>query len=273
MTAQALSPVQQCLQDAATDQRCEKLNDNLYRIDGREVSLPCLVNKASNQFAAFLVDAKAAQAMIADTGLVIHQVWPGKALLQVVGVRYIENPLGDYNEAGIIFYVRQPGSKSMPVIGGLWDVIRGNAISYVHYLPVNQDFTKHAGRFIWGYPKWNTDVRLETNEQHMITTVVDQGRHIFTLRCDMGGRLTLKDQKQPSLAVRNGMVYKTQGLANGTGARFRMGGYRIELGDHPIADELRSLGLPKKPLFSGTVLDMYMSFSAPVSRPIGTPIA
>jgi hypothetical protein len=266
-------PVSELLQEPATDQLCHKVTDSLYQIDGKEISLPCLVNKASNQFAAFLVDAKAAQAMIEDTGLLVHEVLPGKALMQVVGVRYIENPLGDYNEAGIIFYVRQPGSKTLPFIGGLLDVLRGNAISYVHYLPVNQDFTKHAGRYIWGYPKWNTDVSFAVSDQHMVTSVTDQGKHIFTLRCDRGGKLTLKDQKQPSLAVRAGTVYKTQGVANGTGAKFRMGGYRIELGDHPIADELRRLGLPKKPLFSGTVEDLYMSFSAPVSRPVGTPIA
>ena len=49
------------------------------------------------------------------------------------------------------------------------------------------------------------------------------------------------------------------------------GGELIELGDHPIADQLRKLGLPKKPLFSGTISNMHMVVGGPVSAPIGTP--
>jgi hypothetical protein len=46
---------------------------------------------------------------------------------------------------------------------------------------------------------------------------------------------------------------------------FRRGGARIELGDHPIAHELRSLGLPKKPLFSTAIGRMRGRFEAPTS--------
>ena len=37
----------------------------------------------------------------------------------------------------------------------------------------------------------------------------------------------------------------------GVKAGFRAG--QLVLGDHPIADELRSLGLPKKPLVAGSI--------------------
>ena len=39
----------------------------------------------------------------------------------------------------------------------------------------------------------------------------------------------------------------------GEGVKAAFRGGRIELGDHPIADELRSLGLPKRPLVAGAI--------------------
>jgi hypothetical protein len=42
----------------------------------------------------------------------------------------------------------------------------------------------------------------------------------------------------------------------------RMGGVTIELGTHPMADELRSLGLPKKALFSTYIGHMRATFGA-----------
>ncbi len=256
-----------------TDQVCKKLSDILYRIDGQEVELPVMVRKARNAFATFLVDSKAAQAWIADSGFEIVELWPGKAIMQVIGVEYIDNDLGDYHEAGFSLYVRQPGArKGLPLIGAMIDIVRGKAASYIHLLPVNQNFTKHAGRFIWGYPKWNTDVHIEQQDNLLVTRFCDQGRHVFTLRCKLGGKSTMKNQQQPSLAVRQGIAYRTVGIANGSGVNFYLGGEEIELGDHPIADELRKLGLPKKPVFSGTIEDLQMTFGVPVTRPVGVPI-
>jgi hypothetical protein len=36
----------------------------------------------------------------------------------------------------------------------------------------------------------------------------------------------------------------------------------VTLGDHPIADELRALGLPRRALMSGTLRDVRMEFGA-----------
>lgn len=257
---------------ADTDLICTKLAEDHYQIDGQDIHLPVVVQKARNAFATFIVDATAAQAWIGDSGFEVVEVWPGKAIMQVVGVEYFENDLGDYHEAGFSFYVRQPGSsRGLPLIGGLLDIVRGRAASYLHLLPVNQDFTKHAGRFIWGYPKWNTDVEITERDNKLVTRFSDQGQHVFTLACELGGTTEVKNQRQLSVATRQGRSYKTLGIANGSGAKFGMGGQLIELGDHPIADQLRKLGLPKKPIFRGTIAELHMEVGAPLVAAAGTP--
>ena len=42
----------------------------------------------------------------------------------------------------------------------------------------------------------------------------------------------------------------------------RLGGATLQLGTHPIADELRALGLPKRPLASTTIAHMSATFYA-----------
>ena len=42
--------------------------------------------------------------------------------------------------------------------------------------------------------------------------------------------------------------------------RFRPGGATLRLGDHPYARELASLGLPKRPMVSGSIGNVEMMF-------------
>ncbi len=257
-----------------TDQLCEQITPESYKIVDQTVNLPVEVVRARNAFAIFLVDARAAQEWIADTQLQVVELWPGKALMQIIGVDYQENDLGDYDEAGICFYVRGPGApKGLPFIGAVRDIIKGTAMSYIHLLPVNQEFTMHAGRYIWGYPKWNADIDICSEDNYLETRFKDAGKHVFTLRCKLGGKMRMKEQLQPSLAVRDNKVYKTVGVARGEGVKFNLGGPSIQLGAHPIADRLRKLGLPKRPLCSGTIEKMSMSFGVPEIIAVGEPLS
>jgi hypothetical protein len=45
--------------------------------------------------------------------------------------------------------------------------------------------------------------------------------------------------------------------------RFRPAGARLRLGDHPYAKELAGLGLPKRPMMSGSVGHVDMTFGDP----------
>jgi hypothetical protein len=45
-----------------------------------------------------------------------------------------------------------------------------------------------------------------------------------------------------------------------SGVRTRLGGAHIQLGDHPYAKELASLGLPKRALMTQSVTNVEMSF-------------
>lgn len=259
------------LQD--TDQHCEKLSSDCFRIDGRDISLPMPVEDASMMMNAFLVDARVAQEMIADSGFRVAELFPGKAIVQLLCVDYRINPLGNYNEGAIIFPVITPGErKPLPFFGTMMRMARGQLANYVYRMPVNQAFTSHAGRFIWGFPKWQADVEFEFGEQQAQGSFHDEGELVYQIHAKTGGNSTAKPQRVPSLAIRAGRASRTYGITSGNGLTFALGGQIPKIGDnHPLAKQLRQLGLPKKPMFSVSIKHTEMLFEGAETVDIGEP--
>ena len=254
-----------------TDQTCEALGDGRYLIDGKEITLPVHVNAASMLMNVFTVDSRVAQQLIADSGFRVVEIWPGKALMQLLAVDYRENDLGDYNEAAISFPVTTPGhSRPLPLIGAMWRMMRGKLCNYIYRMPVNQDFTTHAGRFIWGFPKWVTDVDIQFGEERAEGCFRDDGQLVFKIAAKAGGNSKAAAQEAPSLAIRNHQAWKTVGITEGEGLTFSMGGDIPEIGDqHPLARQLRALGLPKKPMCSISIKEAKMVFEGPEAVALG----
>ena len=258
-----------------TNDVCHLLEPGRYAIDGRMVTFPVVVADAAMCMNAFLVDAKAAQAMIADSGFRVLELWPGKAILQLLAVDYRQNDLGDYNEAVILFPVLTPGEKQpFPLLGPIRRLATGAVANYVYRMPVDQAFTAHAGRYIWGFPKWVTRVDIEFNASRAAASFIDDGQPVFSISARTGGTGVAKEQRAASLAIRDGKAWKTCGSNAGTGVTFALGGELPRIGEsHPLAQELRGLGLPKKPLFSLSIASATMRFDGPETVAIGAAFA
>jgi hypothetical protein len=84
-------------------------------------------------------------------------------------------------------------------------------------------------------------------------TLKDQGRLVLQLSAPRGGTKKFSDVDIEAMGSWGGPVQVTpaQMAGGGVKAGFRSG--QLVLGDHPIASELRSLGLPKKPLLAGSI--------------------
>ncbi len=260
-------------QERFTNQVCEKLDADHYVIDGKPIAFPVIVADASMLMNAFLVDAAAAQNMINDSGFRVLEVFPGKAILQLLLVDYRKNELGDYNEGAIMFPVLTPGeSKPVPFFGALIRMARGRVGNFVYRMPVDQAFTTHAGRFIWGFPKWVARVDIEFGPKRASGRFFDEGELVYGFAAKTGGTTQVKEQRAASLAIREGKAWKTWGTNTGSGLTFSLGGEMPSIGEsHPLALELRALGLPRKPLFSVAIKNTAMRFAGPESVALGKP--
>jgi hypothetical protein len=228
------------------------------------------VRRAGQWGAQYLVPAAAAQRIVEPTGLEVTGPVPGRALVALAVCRYDDTDLDPYHEVAVSFVVRPHDAPPRPTGAQRTREFFSGAIgAYIHRLPVDQAFTCTAGRDIWGFPKWVTSIDIDEPSPAEAragtgTTVrlVDDGTHVLTLTVAAGGPLHLPSQAPPSYSFADGVLRRTLWTTSSQGTSGRVGGATLVLGHHPMADELRSLGLPKRALFTSSAESMRASFGA-----------
>jgi hypothetical protein len=236
-----------------------------YVIQGREVRLPVVVRDASSGAATYAVAAAAVRRLLPGNALEPVEVWPGTALCSLAVIQYRDNDLGDYNEVSIAFFVRERSApRGIPYVGAVTDFLRGRVATYIHHLPVDQGFTCEAGRTIWGFPKTVERIDFSTVPERATCALYMDGAHVLTLAVPRGGARRLPDSVMTTYSFIDGVPHKTAFSSGGEGVGFRLGGAQLTLGTHPIADELRSLGLPKRALMTMWMERMHGRFEAAV---------
>jgi hypothetical protein len=241
-----------------------------WEIQGRTVGLPVEVRRAAQWGVQYLVPAAAAQRIVDPTGLEVTGPLPGRALVALAVCRYDDTDLDPYHEVAVSFVVRAHDAPVRPsAVDRLREFTSGAIGAYIHRLPVDQAFTCEAGRDIWGFPKWVTTIDIDepgpgAGRRGTGTTVrlVDGDTHVLTLTMASGGPVRLPSQAPPSYSFRDGVLRRTEWETSAEGVAGRPGGATLVLGDHPMADELRSLGLPRRALFTSSAARMRASFGA-----------
>jgi hypothetical protein len=219
--------------------------------------MPVKIRKANQHMAMFSVDAEAAQRMIDYSGLKVCRYIPGRALVVLMLMHYIDGDLGQYLEYGTNVMVNPPGSDASGP-GAL-----SSAGAFIHHLPVDQPFTLEAGKTIWGYPKVMADFTVRDGRQFGFDVSIDGQLAVgmeFRPGLPIPSAFTSKTQVYRTYSHRDGVTRETLGHTTLSGVRYRLGGARLWLGDHPYAKELATLGLPKRSLVSSSAANVAMSF-------------
>jgi hypothetical protein len=206
--------------------------------------------------AMFSVDADAAQRMIDYSGLQVCRYRPRRAVAVLMLMHYVDSDLGEYYEYGTNIMVNPPGSKA----AGLRALRSAGA--FIHHLPVDQSFTLEAGRNIWGYPKVMADFTLRDGKTFGFDVTID-GRFAVGMDFRPGFPVPApsKPQAPPTYSHLDGVTRETVGVMKPSGVRYRPGGVTVRLGDHPYAQELAALGLPKRAMLSGSADNVDMTFA------------
>jgi hypothetical protein len=234
-----------------------------YEIQGKTVGFPVEVRDATSGAAMYLVPSSAAARLIPDE-FEIAEVLPGRGICNLAMVDYKDNDLGDYNEMAIGFMVTPKASRpSIPYLGTIIDLISGRLASHITHMPVDQSFTRDAGFMIWGYPKTVQQIDIELLENQAQARLVYDGEHALTLRIPRGGTRSVAESSITTLSMIEGVPHRTLASQRIEGMGFRLGGAELELGTGPLADELRSLGLPKRALMCVWMEHMEAQFGPP----------
>jgi hypothetical protein len=235
----------------------------VYTIQGREVRLPCQVRNATAGSASFLVPAAAARRLLPGPEIEIAELLPGRGVCSIAVIDYKDNDLGDYNEVSIAFFVRPRGdAPALPWLGNWIDLARGRMGVHIRHLPVDQGFTCEAGSTIWGYPKTVQRIDFEVGSERASCRLDYDGAHALTLSVPRGGGRSLPESEMVTYSFIQGVPHRVRARQSAEGFGFRLGGAELTLGSGPIADELRSLGLPRRALMTTWMEKMRASFGA-----------
>ncbi|WKG02784.1 acetoacetate decarboxylase family protein [Mycolicibacterium sp. HK-90] len=248
-----------------------------HTVAGTVLTMPVQIRTAEQHMAMFSVDAAAAQRMIDYSGLQVYRHRPQRAIVVLMLMRYIDGDLGPYLEYGTNVMVNGPGSQASGLRG------LGSAGAFVHHLPVDGEFTLQAGRQIWGYPKVLADFTVRGADNAAGVRGADNAAGVrgdgtpFSFDVNIDGRFavgmdfksglpvpsafTAKPQVQSTFSYLDDVLRETEGTMRLSGVRYRPGGVRIRLGDHPYAAELAALGLPKRAMLSSSVRNVQMTFA------------
>ena len=244
-----------------------------FTIQDRTVTLPVEIRRARSWAATFSVAAPAAQALIADTGLEIATMRPGKAIASIAAVRYEDGDLDRYNEVAVAFVVRRHDAEPASPGRVALELARNKTGVYIHHLPVDQSFTLEAGRTIWGYPKFMAEIDIDEQPKATTVSLRHEGALVLKLTIRRGLPVWFRIPNLPTYTHLDGVLRRTEWKTYPEGTRGRPGGASIELGTHPIADELRSLGLPRRALMTTSVANVRARFgAAEVVQPAGAAV-
>lgn len=175
-------------------------------------------------------------------------VGPGRAVLAIAAFNYIDNDIGPYGEVAIVAPVVY-GRRPPPILPLLVESAWPGFGALVLHLPVTGTLPRDAGRGQWGYTKFVADMQFVNVPERHECRLSEAGEHILTLRVAKGGLFARTHRPLRTFSVLDSDLIETE-IPQVGAYRWspRCDGCALELGDHPVARELRELRLSAKPM-------------------------
>lgn len=214
---------------------------------GARIQLPIRYQEWSAIMAHFPVPEPAVRKLLPSRRLKPVLLTPGTAVLSMVAMEYRRiMDFAPYNEFGImvpVIYEPKVDILGIPLLFPHWFKRSG---LYVHYLPVTTQTANDIGIEVWGYPKIVGEIDFEDMGRVRRCRLRADGKDILTLDVEKVAT-KVRSMDFHSYTVKEGQLLRTLIQTRGEFgiARFR-GGASYTLGDHPIAEELRTLGMGKR---------------------------
>jgi hypothetical protein len=211
--------------------------------DNRTLSVPLIYYDAMASGAAFLTLLAKIQGLLPTPRMQPVRLTPRHGLTTITAYAYRDCDVGPYNEVAIGFPVTlSEGALSFtrPSRGQ-----SGARVVYAHRLPVTTEIARDAGGEFANYSKFVADIAFEEADVTFSCRLAEKHDQVLSLTVS---HLDLEAGERTyihSLTFREGRILRLEFVlsASERGKSGKAKGARLELGDHPITDELRELGL------------------------------
>ncbi len=217
------------------------------------VELPMLFNRTRARQLNYFIDPARVEPLLKDTGFVPCRFFNGKCIVSLILYNYRDVTIGPYDEVTITILVR-PEMLPDPKIyitnllkkkGASWNGIG----AYVLEMPVTIPQARAAGRELWGFPKFETQIpyKLERNSFEFGVKDPHTGEWIVEVRGDYSPGFTMTGFDLVTFSNFRNRIWKT---IIDTKVRYKNclpGKVEVRVGksEHGMAQNIKALGLDK----------------------------
>ncbi len=226
-----------------------------HRVGAEQVKLPILYQRDDCFLGVFDAARGPIEAVLPTRDL--HPVSIGKkgrVAVIFMATNYLESSIGPYGELAIAIPCthRRAAPPLVPLL--LEDRLEGWA-PFVLHLPVTLGRSRDAGREIWGYPKFLADMDFRKRPAYQSVRLSEGGRHLLTLTVLQRG-IPLRDDRPLITYTTMGSQLIRTALPSRAVCQLSLlpGLAKLELGAHPLADQLRSFDVSCASMFSRNYL-------------------
>jgi hypothetical protein len=211
---------------------------------GYEVSSPTFYYDLSSITAHFATPLDRIRSLLPSDRLHPVRIGPGKAVTTIACYEYRDSDIGPYNELFVGFPVTIDRRAPM-LLEMLRGESRGTAV-YVWQLPVSSAIARDLGIAVAGYPKILADITFEDDGGWLRCRTAAAGQEILTLSIRRPeAKLVNRRWPVDAITVRGQHIQRTPLVSNirHLGGSWKAGNAQLEIGDHPIGQEMKALGL------------------------------
>ncbi len=215
-------------------------------IGSEEIDLPIMYYRDDSFMGIFSASYSGVRALLPSDKLFPVTLPGGRSMVAVIAFNYHETSIGPYGEVGVALPCTY-GQEAPPLLPLALESRFPGWGAYVLHLPVTSLRARDGGRVVYGYTKFVADMDFEKRPAYQRVSLSEGESSILTLTVQQRG-LPLKDNRPLiTYSVREGELIKTTvptravyqvGLLPGCGT--------LELGDHPVAQQLRELEIAPK---------------------------
>jgi hypothetical protein len=235
-----------------------------FDIEGRSLGYPTEFRDGCSAAGLFLVKSRVANQLIAESGFETTELLPGRAMLALTCVHYTDTDCGVYEEIAFAFFVKEVGgARSLPYLGTWANMARGRVASYTWKLQVTTALSKYAGLRMWGFPKTLEEIDFDLSDRRARFTLRMDGEEVLSYSVHAQGKQQPSPLTSPVYSVFQGAPHVSYLSQQYRDTGVGLGGGQLSLGRHPLAEELRSLGLGRRPLLATWNGHLAFSMSAP----------
>jgi hypothetical protein len=209
----------------------------------RLLHVPVFYHDFMTMSAQFLAPLERVRAWLPSRRMHPLRVTPWHGVVNIVTFEYRKSDVGAYNEISISI----PFSLDRPSPLFVGTLRKGPEVPkvYIRYLPVTTEIARDVGVEFAAYPKFLADITFEEEGDWLRCQLGQDGQHILTLACRTGEAFSVPRYRSHIFNVREGHMLRCEMILSERQMAVSKNPVDVllDLGDHPIAQELRELGI------------------------------